>query len=284
MTSVIVWAIAVVAVRASWRLTEQLGHAATLAEIGAHPQSSVVYDRQNRQVFSFFVEQRVDVPLDHVSRHMIDALLAVEDRRFYSHHGLDPMRIVKAGWRNWRAGRILEGGSTLTQQLARLEQLTPARTFSRKIQEATIAVRIEERYSKAQILQAYLNAVYFGDGYHGVEAASRGYFGKPAADLQPHEAARLAAQVRSPRGYSPSANPKRALTRRNLVRRLMRDHRRRVPIVDRHAAALADATRVPRRGELDVRPLLRGGGTAATRRALRRAAGPPGRTSRLHGL
>ena len=223
MTSMIVWTIGVTAVRASWRLTGQLGHAATLAEIGAHPQSTVVYDRQNRPVFTFFVEQRVDVPLDRVSPHMIDALLAVEDRRFYSHHGLDPMRIVKAGWRNWRAGRILEGGSTLTQQLARLEQLTPERTFSRKIQEATIAVRLEERYSKTQILHAYLNAVYFGDGYHGVEAASRGYFGKSAAELQPHEAALLAGLVRSPRGYSPSANPKRALVRRNLVLRLMRD-------------------------------------------------------------
>jgi 1A family penicillin-binding protein len=223
MTSVIVWIIAVAAVRASWRLTGELSHAATLAEIAAHPQSTVVYDRQNREVFSFFVEQRVDVPLDRVSAHMVGALLAVEDRRFYSHHGLDAVRIVKAAWRNWRAGRILEGGSTLTQQLARLEQLTPARTLSRKIREATIAVRLEERYSKAQILHAYLNAVYFGDGYHGVEAASRGYFGKSAAELQPHEAALLAGLVRSPRRYSPSANPGRALARRNLVLRLMRD-------------------------------------------------------------
>src|SRR6186997_1359389 len=152
---------------------------------------------------------------------MIDALLAVEDRRFYSHHGLDPQRIVKAAWRNWHRGRIVEGGSTLTQQLARLEQLTPDRTFARKIREAAIAVRLEERYTKPQILNAYLNAVYFGDGYYGVEAASRGYFGKPAASLEPHEAALLAGIVRSPRGYSPTASPKRALARRNLVLRLM---------------------------------------------------------------
>jgi penicillin-binding protein 1A len=186
-------------------------------------QSTVVFDRQNRQVFSFFVEQRVDVPLDRVSPHMIDALIAVEDRRFYSHHGLDGVRIVKAAWRNWRSGRIVEGGSTLTQQLARLEQLTPDRTFSRKVREMAIAIRLEERYSKQDILRAYLNAVYFGDGYHGVEAASRGYFGKPASELEPHEAALLAGIVRSPTGYSPSANPARALARRNLVLRLMRD-------------------------------------------------------------
>ena len=223
LTSAIVWTIAVVTVRASWLVTGALGRAEILAEIGAHPQSTVVYDRGNKPVFSFFIEQRVDVPLDRVSPHMVDALLSVEDRRFFSHHGLDPLRIAKAAWRNWRAGRILEGGSTLTQQLARLEQLTPARTFSRKLREVTIAIRLEERYSKAQILHAYLNAVYFGDGYHGVEAASRGYFGKPAADLEPHEAALLAALVRSPRGYSPSAHPARALARRNLVLRLMRD-------------------------------------------------------------
>ena len=207
LTSVLIWTIAAVTVRASWLVKSELGHAATIAELGAHPQSTIVFDRQNRQVFSFFVEQRVDVPLDRVSPRMIDALLAVEDRRFYSHHGLDAVRIVKAAWRNWRTGRIVEGGSTLTQQLARLEQLTPARTFSRKIREVTIAVRLEERYSKQEILHAYLNAVYFGDGYHGVEAASRGYFGKSAADLQPHEAALLAGIVRSPTGYSPSAFP-----------------------------------------------------------------------------
>jgi 1A family penicillin-binding protein len=221
--SAVFWAAGAICVRASWRLTDELAHAATIAEIGPHPQSTVVFDRQNRPVFSFYVEQRIDVPLDRVSPHMIDALLAVEDRRFYSHHGLDGVRIAKAAWRNWRAGRILEGGSTLTQQLARLEQLSPVRTFSRKIREAAIAVRLEERYSKQEILNAYLNAVYFGDGYYGVEAASRGYFGKPAADLQPHEAALLAAIVRSPTGYSPSAAPTRALARRNLVLRLMRE-------------------------------------------------------------
>ena len=217
------WVAAAVTLRASWGIAGELARAATLAEIGPHPQTTIVYDRQNRPVFSFYIEQRVDVPLDRVSPRMVDALLSVEDRRFYSHHGIDARRIMKAAWRNWRAGRILEGGSTLTQQLARLEQLTPARTLERKIREMTIAVRLEERYTKKQILNAYLNAVYFGDGYYGVEAASRGYFGKPAAELQPHEAALLAALVRSPSGYSPSVYPERAVKRRNLVLRLMRD-------------------------------------------------------------
>src|SRR5262249_3364194 len=148
------WTAAAVTLHAAWRMTGALAHAATLAEIGPHPQTTIVYDRLNRPVLFFYIEQRVDVPLDRVSPRMIDALLSVEDRRFYSHHGLDPRRIVKAAWRNWRAGRILEGGSTLTQQLARLEQLTPARTLRRKIREMTIAVRLEERYSKQQILHA----------------------------------------------------------------------------------------------------------------------------------
>ena len=217
------WLASAVALRASWGIAGELAHAATLAEIGPHPQTTIVYDRNNRPTFSFFVEQRIDVPLDRVSPRMLDALLAVEDRRFYRHHGLDARRIVKAAWRNWRAGRILEGGSTLTQQLARLEQLTPARTLTRKIREAALAVRLEERYSKAQILNAYLNAVYFGDGYYGVEAASRGYFGKSASELQSHEAALLAALVRSPSAYSPSLFPERALKRRNIVLRLMRE-------------------------------------------------------------
>ncbi|HEY2435180.1 MAG TPA: PBP1A family penicillin-binding protein [Vicinamibacterales bacterium] len=217
------WVATAIVLRASWGVVEEIAHAATLAEIGPHPQSTIVYDRHDRPVFSFYFEQREDVPLERISPRMIDALLAVEDRRFYSHHGLDGVRILKAAWRNWRAGRILEGGSTLTQQLARLEQLTPRRTFERKVREAAIAVRLEERYSKAEILSAYLNAVYFGEGYYGVEAAARGYFGKPAAALEPHEAALLAALVRSPILYSPSAAPERALARRNLVLRVMRD-------------------------------------------------------------
>jgi len=198
LTSLVVWIAAAVTLRASWRVVGALADATPLAAIGGHPQATVVYDRNGREAFSFFVEQRIDVPLDRVSPRMLDALLAAEDRRCYEHHGLDPLRIVKAAWRNWRAGRILEGGSTITQQLARIEQLTPARTFTRKVREAAIAVRLEERYTKPQILQAYLNAVYFGDGYYGVEAASRGYFGKPASDLAPQEAALLAALVRSP--------------------------------------------------------------------------------------
>jgi penicillin-binding protein 1A len=228
-----------VGLHVAWTVGSAVAHAASLGEIGVHPQSTIVYDKDNRPAFTFFVQQRIDVPLERVSPNMVNALLAVEDRRFYDHDGFDTLRIAKAAWRNWRAGRIVEGGSTLTQQLARLEQLTPRRTWDRKISEATIAVRMELRYSKAEILHAYLNAVYFGDGYYGVEAASRGYFGKSAAELEPHEAALLAGLVRSPSAYAPGASPARALARRNLVLRLMRDTGK------LSAAEYRDETRTP---------------------------------------
>jgi 1A family penicillin-binding protein len=221
--ALVAWWGSAIALVGAWRLAGEIDRATEIARLSPHAQATVVFDRHNQPVFSFYLEQRIDVPVDQVSPHMINAILVAEDRRFYSHHGLDGIRIVKAAWRNWRAGRIVEGGSTITQQLARAEQLTPARTFTRKIREAVLAARLEERYSKSEILGAYLNTVYFGDGYYGVEAASRGYFGKSASALEPHEAALLAALVRSPSGYSPARVPARALARRNLVLRLMRD-------------------------------------------------------------
>ena len=203
-------------------IVAELDRAATLTAIAPRAQTTIVFDRAGRPAFSFFVEQRSDVPLARVSRHMVDAVLAVEDRRFYSHHGIDPIRVLGAAYRNVRAGRIVQGGSTITQQLARAALLTPERTYHRKIREILIAGRLEERYSKSQILEEYLNTVYFGEGYYGVEAAARGYFGKPAADLAVAEAALLAALVRSPSNDAPCTAPKRAIARRNLVLRLMR--------------------------------------------------------------
>jgi penicillin-binding protein 1A len=203
----------------------ELDRAAARAEIAPRAQATVVYDRSGRPAFSFYVEQRVDVALDRVSPHMIAALLAIEDRRFFSHHGLDAFRIAGAAWRNLRARRIVEGGSTITQQLARAT-LSPARTFDRKIREILLAAQLEQRYTKREILEAYLNTVYFGQGYYGVEAASQGYFGKHASDLDPHEAALLAALVRSPSLDAPAVAPSRALKRRNLVLRVMQEQGR----------------------------------------------------------
>jgi penicillin-binding protein 1A len=203
-------------------MARELDRARSLATISPAPQATIVFDRSGRPAFSFFVEQRVDVPLTQVSQRMIDAIVAIEDRRFFSHRGVDPIRIVGAALRNVRAGRIVEGGSTITQQLARVMQLSNVRTYGRKMREILLARSLEERYSKTQILEKYLNTVYFGEGYYGVEAAARGYFGKPASDLDVHEAALLAALVRSPSVDAPCISPKRATARRNLVLRLMR--------------------------------------------------------------
>ena len=166
---------------------------------------------KGKPAFTFFVEQRMDDSArSRVAERWWTRILAVEDQRFYSHHGLDPIRIAAAARNNFRARRIVEGGSTITQQLARASsRLSPRRTFDRKIREAMIASRLEQRYSKKDILEAYLNAVYFGEGFYGVEAASRGYFGKPALDLEAHEAALLAAIVRSPSNYAPCVSPEK---------------------------------------------------------------------------
>jgi 1A family penicillin-binding protein len=220
------WYAAFRAVTLAHYVHDELDRAKSLTELAARPQATIVYDRDGNPAFTFFVEQRIDVSLDQVSPFMIGAVLSVEDRRFHSHHGIDPVRIAAAAWRNFRAGRILEGGSTITQQLARVSQLTPVRTYERKIRELMLAAQLEQRYSKRQILQEYLNTVYLGEGYYGVEAASRGYFSKSAADLGPHEAALLAALVRSPSNDAPCVAPARALKRRNLVLRLMRDQGR----------------------------------------------------------
>jgi 1A family penicillin-binding protein len=216
------WYAAYRTVRLTITIASELDRANDLTSIGPRAQSTIVIDRRGRPAFAFYSEQRIDVPIDQVSRHMVHAIVAVEDRRFYSHYGLDPIRIVGAALSNVRAGRILEGGSTITQQLARAVRLSPARTFERKVREAMLALRLEERYSKAQILQEYLNTVYFGEGFYGVEAASRGYFAKPASELAPAEAALLAALVRAPSRDAPCVSVERAMGRRNLVLGRMR--------------------------------------------------------------
>src|SRR5688572_23890951 len=228
---------------AAWRaivftssIAGELERASALSSIAPRPQATIVFDRLGKPAFSYFVEQRTSVPLDRVSPHMVNAIIAVEDRRFYRHFGIDPVRIFGAALRNVRAGRIVEGGSTITQQLARAAQLSPVRTYERKIREILVAARLEERYTKRQILEEYLNTVYFGEGYYGVEAASRGYFGKAAADLEPAEAALLAALVRSPSHDAPCVSRVRATKRRNLVLGLM-ERQGRLSAEERRAAA-----------------------------------------------
>jgi penicillin-binding protein 1A len=192
-----------------------------LRRIGEMDQATGVFDSRDRLVFTIYKEQRIEVPLDQISPRLIKAILSIEDQRFYDHHGFDVIRIGSAALANIRHGRAAQGGSTITQQLARQSFLTPDKTFHRKIQEVILASRIERLYSKPQILEMYLNKVYFGDGLYGVEAASRGFFGKHASELSVAEAALLAGLVKSPSTYAPTVSKERAMTRRNVVLQAM---------------------------------------------------------------
>ncbi|MDF1535525.1 MAG: PBP1A family penicillin-binding protein [bacterium] len=175
-----------------------------------------------RAVRALFVEQRIPVALSGVPDHMVNAIVAVEDSRFYQHFGLDIRGILRALWRDLVSMRVVEGGSTLTQQLSKVLFLTPEKTLMRKVREAILAINIERRYSKDEILTLYLNQVYLGEGAYGVEAASRIYFGKHASELSLPECAMIAALPRSPSRYSPITNPDLAITRMNIVlRRLL---------------------------------------------------------------
>ena len=170
-------------------------------------------------------EQRDLVEIENVPEHLISAVYAVEDRRFEEHHGIDPRRIVGAMLANLRAGGIRQGGSTLTQQLVKNFFLTPERTLRRKLTEAVMALMVEARYTKPQILEAYLNEIYMGrrgsTAIHGVGEASRFFFGKRVADLAVDESALLAAVIQSPNAMSPHRHPERAKSRRDLVLELM---------------------------------------------------------------
>jgi penicillin-binding protein 1A len=176
-----------------------------------------VYSDTNQLLAEFFVENRTPVKLADVPDVFLKALIATEDARFYSHRGLDYRGIARAFARNIRAGKILEGGSTLTQQLAKVLFLTPERSYLRKIKEMTLALKIEQRYTKQEILTLYLNQIYFGSGAYGIESAAQTYFGKQAKDMNIAECALLAGIPRSPKYYSPFRSSESALARRRHV-------------------------------------------------------------------
>ncbi len=178
--------------------------------------STVFYDRDGGELGRIFTENRIllDGPIPPLVR---SAIVAAEDHRFYHHHGIDWRGLARAALADLRHQKILQGGSTLTQQLSKHLINDFARNLDRKIYESFVALRIEHRYSKEQILRYYLNRVYFGSGYFGIEAASEGYFGKKADDLSIGEAALLCGVVRSPNRNSPRIDPGRALHHRDIV-------------------------------------------------------------------
>jgi penicillin-binding protein 1A len=176
-----------------------------------------VYSDDGQVIGSFALERRIIVTWDEIPQVVKDAITSVEDQNFFTHWGIDFYGIARAGLKDLMAGRVVEGGSTLTQQLSKNLFLTPEKTFRRKIQEAMLAIQIERLYTKEQILTMYCNLHFMGHGQYGFAAAAEYYFGKPLKDVNIEEAAMLAAIPRSPPNYSPILHPDRALSRRNYA-------------------------------------------------------------------
>jgi len=200
---------------------------AVLPVVPESVQSSTVYAADGTLLHTFHAEEnRKVVPLDEIPAHVRDAVIAIEDERFYRHSGVDVRAILRAMRANAQAGGIEEGGSTITQQYVKKVLLEDdSQTVGRKIEEASMALQLERRYSKDRILELYLNAIYFGNGAYGIEAAARQYFGKPVEQLTLAEGALIAGLIQRPGATDPYRAPEEAMARRDLVLEAMRANR-----------------------------------------------------------
>ncbi|MEO0131955.1 MAG: PBP1A family penicillin-binding protein [candidate division WOR-3 bacterium] len=189
--------------------------------------STKILDCHGELVGEFYYQRRTPVSLSEVPKYLKDALIVVEDKRFYSHRGIDFIRIFGALFYNLRSLKLrAQGASTITQQLARAMFLSYEKSLSRKFREILLALELEKNYSKDEILELYLNLVYFGNGFYGVEAAARGYFNKPVKELSLTQCALLAALPKAPNFYSPYSNPQGVLKRRNLFLKMLYKYKR----------------------------------------------------------
>jgi len=180
-----------------------------------------VYSADHVLLAELYVEKRTPVPINRIPADLISALIATEDRQFYSHSGIDVKGILRAVVKDIMAGHYVEGASTITQQLAKTLFLTQKKTLTRKIKEAILAIQLERRYTKDELLDLYLNQIYLGSGAYGVEAAARRYFGKSVSKLDLAQCALIAGLPQSPSRYSPLVHPALARKRRNLVLSIM---------------------------------------------------------------
>ena len=181
------------------------------------PAITTVYSDDNRKIAEFYKERRIVIPLEKMPPKLKEAFIAAEDARFYKHKGIDIISIMRAFFKNIEAGSIVQGGSTITQQVTKSFLLTPERSYRRKIKEAILAYRIDKTFSKDEILFLYLNQIYLGHGAYGVEAAAENYFGKSASDLNLAEMAILAGLPQAPSRYSPFRQPEKAQQRQIYV-------------------------------------------------------------------
>jgi penicillin-binding protein 1A len=184
-------------------------------------ESSFVYSSDGKVLAELYLERRNFIPHYNIPDRIKRAFVAIEDHRFYSHPGMDVLGILRAFYKNIMAQSIVEGGSTITQQLTKMLFLKPEKSLSRKIKEAIISVQIEKRYTKDEIMGMYLNQAYFGTRAYGIEAAAQTYFGKSVNELSLSEVALLAGLPKAPTLYSPFKNPERAFMRRHLVLKKM---------------------------------------------------------------
>src|SRR3954463_6893740 len=208
------------------------GWAATfdMKKVGEMPERNTVFDVDGRIYSRLAGANRLRVSLDEVAPAFVEALLAREDTRFYQHKGIDWRGILRALVRDVLSGSAKEGASSLTQQLARNSLPLGGRNLNRKILEAMVALRIEHTFTKQQILELYMNRIYFGSGCYGVETASQAYFGKHASKLNLSEAALLAGLIRSPNRFSPLRNPEGAAAQRDAVLKRMVELKKITPI------------------------------------------------------
>lgn len=194
-----------------------------LAQLEKMEAASIIYDREGKELGKIFIQNRHPVKLAQISPRMVEAVVAAEDNKFYEHGGVDYAGILRAALANYRRGKISQGASTVTQQLARNSFELRERTYQRKLVEMFLSQRIEENLSKEKIMELYLNRVYFGSGFYGVEAAARGYFGRSAKELSIGQCAALAGLLKSPQALSPWNNLEAATSARNFVLKRMRD-------------------------------------------------------------
>ncbi len=182
------------------------------------PATSIIYDINGNEIANVHAdENRKPVKIAQIPKNLQNAFVAVEDNRFYEHMGVDPRGILRAAWANLRGRTVSEGGSTITQQLAKNAYLTQDRTLKRKVQEVFLALQLERQYTKQEILEMYLNQIYFGQGAYGVQAAAQTYFGKNVDELDLNECAMLAGIPKSPNYYSPVNNMQAAMERKATV-------------------------------------------------------------------
>ena len=196
-----------------------------LSKLEQMESASVILDRNGKIFGQIYVENRETVPYDQLPPDLINAVIAVEDAKFYRHHGYDLFGIIRAALKNFTAGHVRQGASTITQQLARNSFSLKQKTFRRKLLEIFLAQRIEDNFSKQKIMELYLNRIYFGGGLYGAEAASRGYFGKPAREMSLTECATLAGLIKSPNRLSPWTDRATSRDARDYALDRMRDLR-----------------------------------------------------------